>query len=275
MAHLAGGLVRACHPEPTAAVTVLATVLLISAGNTWGTCVLGAVALFTGQLSIGWSNDLIDRGRDAGAGRADKPLTAGALTVRALTTACALASVLTVVASLALGWRPGLIHLAAVAAGWAYNLGLKSHPLSPLPYVLAFGALPLIATQALRSPVWPPAWIPVAAGLIGAAAHFGNVLPDLADDVAAGVLGLPQRLGRTSSAGAAAALTLAATLLVTLAPRTFAGWLIGVVLIAVTTLQALGIHATVTGRSGEAAFFATVLCAAIDVALLVGSGRLG
>ncbi|MGI8666858.1 MAG: UbiA family prenyltransferase, partial [Jatrophihabitans sp.] len=199
------GLARACHPVPSVAVTVLSTALFISAGNPARTCCLGALALLCGQLSIGWSNDLIDRGRDLAAARTDKPLAAGALDAALLRRACAVAVVLTVPASLALGWRPGLIHLAAVGAGWAYNLGLKSHWLSPLPYLVAFASLPVIATLALPDPRWPPAWIVLAAALVGAGAHFANVLPDLPTDLVDGVRGLPQRLGSTGATLGAAA----------------------------------------------------------------------
>ena len=38
-----------------------------------------------------------------------------------------------------------------------------------------------------------------AAAALGSAAHFVNVLPDLADDAATGVHGLPHRLGPLAS----------------------------------------------------------------------------
>src|SRR3954447_9256437 len=70
-------LAKACHPQPTVAVTALTTVLFLSAGNTALACLIGALAILTGQLSIGWSNDLTDRGRDVAAHRSDKPLATG------------------------------------------------------------------------------------------------------------------------------------------------------------------------------------------------------
>lgn len=266
------GLVLACHPAPSAAVTVLGGVLFLSAGNAVATCCLGVLALLTGQLSIGWSNDLIDRNRDLAADRRDKPLATGATGVAVLRRACGAALVCTVPASLALGWRPGLLHLAAVGAGWAYNLGLKSRLVSPLPYLLAFAALPVIATLALPRPHWPPAWIVLAAALIGTAAHFGNVLPDLAGDLAAGVHGLPQRLGLTGAATGAALLTLAATGLVLVArPR----WLGLPVLAVVGVLVAVSLHASLRGGRPASAFYAIMACAACNVVLIVAGGGLG
>jgi 4-hydroxybenzoate polyprenyltransferase len=266
------GLLLASHPAPTAAVTTLGTVLFVSAGNPVRTCLIGALALLTGQLSIGWSNDLIDRRRDRQAGRADKPLATGTLTAALLRRACLLAVLLTVPASLGLGVRAGLLHLAAVSAGWAYNLGLKSRPVSPLPYLLAFGALPAVATLALPTPRWPPAWIVLAAALIGAAAHFANVLPDLDDDLAAGVRGLPQRLGLAPAAVLAALLTLLATGLV----LPHAGPAIATaVLLVVLGLVGYGLYACLLRGRPAVAFGSIMASAACAVGLLAGSGVLG
>jgi 4-hydroxybenzoate polyprenyltransferase len=262
-----GGLAKACHPAPTVAVTVLTTLLFVSAGAPGRTCVLGALAILTGQLSIGWSNDLIDRARDLAAGRTDKPLE---LDLPVLRTACVLAVLATVPASLALGWRSGLLHLVAVGFGWAYNLGLKARVLSPLPYLVAFGSLPIIATSALSNPSWPPAWSVLAAGLIGAGAHFANVLPDLAADLANGVRGLPQRLGASGAAAGAGLLSLAATA-VLLAARP--GWLAAVAAVAALALVAAGLLASARGRPASA-FQAIMLCAAVNVGLIVSSGGL-
>ena len=130
----------------------------------------------------------------------------------------------------------------------------------------------MIATEALPQPRLPPAWIVIAAGLIGAGAHFGNVLPDLPDDLAAGVRGLPQRLGSTGAAIGAGALTLAATALVLLA---MPGWLAAAVAIAVLALVILGLIASLRNGRPATAFYAVMACAACNVALIAASGSLG
>lgn len=265
------GLLLASHPAPTVAVTALGTVLFVSAGNPLRTCLLGALALLTGQLSIGWSNDLIDQRRDRQAGRTDKPLAVGTLTTGLLRPACLLAGLVTVPASLALGWQAGLLHLAAVAAGWGYNLGLKSRPVSPLPYLFAFGALPAVATLALPAPRWPPVWIMLAAGLIGVAAHFANVLPDLADDLAAGVRGLPQRLGLNRAATLAGLLTLLATGLVL--PHASRPIALAVLLLTLG-LVGYGLYAGLRRGRPAVAFGTIMASAAGTVGLLAGSGVL-
>ena len=97
--------------------------------------------------------------------------------------------------SLLCGTTAGLIHLGCVAAAWAYNLGLKSTPFSWLPYALAFGGLPVFVVMAEPGAGAPAAWLPLAGALLGVGAHLVNTLPDLDDDEATGVRGLPHRLG--------------------------------------------------------------------------------
>ena len=64
-----------------------------------------------------------------------------------------------------------------------------------VPYVVCFGLLPVFVVLGCPGTPAPPWWLPVAGGLLGAGAHFANVLPDLDDDAATGVRGLPHRLG--------------------------------------------------------------------------------
>lgn len=258
-------LARACHPAPTVAVTALTTVLFTSAGNRVSVCVVGALAILTGQLSIGWSNDLLDQARDRTAGRVDKPLVSGDVSLPTIRLAIGLAVLATIPLSLALGWPAGLLHLAAVAAGWAYNLWLKFTVASPVPYLLAFAALPVIATLAHHRQ-WPAGWVVLAAGLTGAAAHFANVLPDLAGDARTGVRGLPQRLGFRPSAAIAAGLTVLVAVIIVLArtrPLTVTGLAVALLLGGLTLRV-----------RGAQAFLIVMLAAAIDVGVLVGSGGL-
>ena len=211
---VAAGLLRSCHPEPTAAVTLMITALAATAGHRAGGVVLIGRAVLTGQLSIGWLNDLLDAERDRAVGRPDKPIAAGTVSARAVRTATGRGrgSPAFRCRSPAVS-RPGAAHLAAVAAGWAYDLGLKSSRLSVLPYLVCFGLLPVFVVLALPGSPLPPWWLPTAGALLGAGAHFANVLPDLDDDAATGVRGLPHRIGGTASHYAAAVLLLAATVL--------------------------------------------------------------
>ncbi|MGH2677396.1 MAG: UbiA family prenyltransferase, partial [Actinomycetota bacterium] len=146
-----------------------------------------------GQASVGWSNDYLDRGRDASAGRTAKPLVAGDVSARTVGIAALAALPASVLLSLPVGLPEAAIMLVAVAAAWAYNLGLKASVLSWLPYAVAFGLAPVYIWRATDD--WPPAGIVAGAALLGVGAHLLNVIPDLESDRGAELNGLPHRLG--------------------------------------------------------------------------------
>jgi 4-hydroxybenzoate polyprenyltransferase len=264
------GLARACHPEPTIAVTALFTAFAAAAGRGTGTWWVAA-AVLAGQLSVGWSNDYLDRARDARTARPDKPIVAGAVPARLVGTAALLALAASVPLSFGSGWRAAAAHLAGVAAAWAYNLGLKATAVSALPYAIGFGGLPAFVVLGLAGHPAPPVWLVLAGALLGVGAHFANVLPDLADDLRTGVRGLPHRLGASVSAALAALFLLAASLVLAFGP----GRPHAVVLAAVAAgAAALLAAAVVTGRrpGSRAAFRVTILVALVDAALLIGRG---
>ncbi len=264
------GLVRASHPEPAAAVTVFASLLAWSAGRGWPGVVAVAAAVLAGQLSVGWSNDYIDRDRDARVGRLDKPVVTAQVAPRTVRAAAVLAAAAAVPLSLLSGPVAGLLHIAAVASAWSYNLRLKATPLSVLPYALSFALLPAFITAGLPgAPVI--GWLVGAGGLLGAGAHFANVLPDLADDLRTGVRGLPHRIGAGWSRLSAATLLLAASAVLALVPRdTSTALRVGGFVLA----AAVGIGGLLAGRAHSSlAFRSAMIVAGIDVGLLVLSGR--
>jgi 4-hydroxybenzoate polyprenyltransferase len=190
----------ACHPLPTAAVTALVGAVAAAAGRGVGGTAAVVAAVLAGQLSVGWANDALDAGRDSAVGRTDKPAAGGGITPREVAAAAGLALVLCLPLSLLSGPRAAAAHLVGVVAGgWAYDLGLKRTLWSPLPYAIGFASLPAFVALGLPAHPWPAWWAVTGAALLGVGAHFVNVLPDLADDHATGVAGLPQRLGATRS----------------------------------------------------------------------------
>lgn len=217
-------LALSCHPGPTLAVTVLTALLAAAAGLTAARGVLVVAAVLAGQLSIGWLNDLLDADRDRAVGRRDKPLAAGAASPRTVRVAIAVAAALCVLLSLLAGLVAGLVHLLGVAMGWAHDLGVKRTPLSPVPYAVAFACLPAFVWLA-RGPGAgaAPAWVLGSGAVLGVGAHLLNALPDLADDVATGVVGLPQRLGERGVRVVAPVLLLAGLVLAVLRPGTGGG----------------------------------------------------
>ncbi|MFE0824444.1 UbiA family prenyltransferase [Streptomyces sp. NPDC058847] len=197
--HRVPALLRSCHPEPALAVTVFVTALAVAAGRGPAGSAAVAAAVLAGQLSVGWCNDAVDAQRDTVCGRRDKPAATGELPPRTVGVAAVAALGLCVPLSLLSGAAAGAAHLGGmVAAGWVYNLRLKRTVLSPLPYAVGFGSLPAFVTLGLPSPSWPAWWAVTAGALLGVGAHLVNVLPDIEDDLATGVRGLPQRLGRAA-----------------------------------------------------------------------------
>jgi 4-hydroxybenzoate polyprenyltransferase len=257
----AWALLRAAHAGPALAVTVLSLLLGVAAELHPARLALVTAAVLTGQLSVGWSNDLLDVARDAAVGRRDKPLATGELPLAVVRSACALALVATVVLSFSCGLLPGAIHLVVVVSAWGYNLGLKSTALSWLPYAVAFGALPVFVHLAGGSQA--PVEVVAGAALLGVGAHLLNVVPDLAEDAATGVRGLPHRLGARRSTVLAVALLVAATvsLLVTGSSGGLPAMVGGVLVAGLAGLALVG--------TGRAPFYSAVGIALVDVAILV------
>ncbi|GGF37009.1 UbiA family prenyltransferase [Williamsia phyllosphaerae] len=256
-------LVRASHPVPGSAVTLLTVALALTNGVSTRVSIALAVAVLAGQLVVGWTNDLFDRGRDVQVGRTDKPLAGGELTPRTVAATAALFGVICVAASLACGVAAGSVHLVlGVGAGLLYNAGVKSTVFSAVPYLVAFGSLPVVVMLAADPSRLPHVWMVVVAGVLGVGAHLLNVFPDLDDDEATGVRGLPHRLGRRRIPGVAAVLLLAATAVCVAA--TSPSWLHWVALAAVIAV----IAATVRGR-GRTPFYGAIVVAGVDAALVI------
>ena len=264
-------LALATHLGPTVAVTAVATLLAVTAGVTGGRVALVCVAVLAGQASIGWSNDWLDADRDRAVARADKPVVQGAVQPGALRVAALLAAFAAVVLSLLLGIVPGLLLLVLVASGWAYNAGLKRTAASVVPYLTGFGALPAGVVAAAPGSPAAPWWLVAAGGALGAAAHFANVAPDLEDDAATGVRGLPHRLGARVSAVAGALLLGGASLVLVLGPEgppTAAGW----TALALAVPAVLVAASSGTARFRRLAFPAVMVLTVLDVALLLLGG---
>jgi 4-hydroxybenzoate polyprenyltransferase len=233
--------------------------------------VLVAPAALAGQLSIGWSNDFFDAGRDTAVGRTDKPVAAGQVSRRAVGVAGLAALAVSLVLSLAIGEVTGIINAVMMAAGWAYNAGLKSTWASGVMYVIGFGLIPAFAVSTLPGHPAPRPLITAAAAALGLGAHFANVLPDLAGDEQTGVHGLPQRLGARSGPAAvrlaALVFLLLASVLLVLAASGAHRWVALGGLAVAAALAAVGARST-----GRLPFLAAIGIAAIDVALLAVGG---
>jgi 4-hydroxybenzoate polyprenyltransferase len=228
-------------------------------------------AVIAGQFSIGWSNDFFDAGRDATAGRADKPVVTGAVSRRAVAVAGVAALAASLLLALAIGAAAGLVNAVMMAAGWAYNAGLKSTPASGLTYLIGFGLIPAFAASTLPGHPAPRPVVTAAAAVLGLGAHFANVIHDLGGDELAGVRGLPQRVAERGGPAAvrltALVLLLAASALLALSAAGPHRWV---------SLAGLGVAAVLAVGGavspGRLPFLAAIGIGAIDVALFVFGG---
>ncbi|MEO3742411.1 UbiA family prenyltransferase [Plantactinospora sp. B5E13] len=303
MVHVVLGLVRASHPEPAVAVTTVSALLAWGVGHPPAGVAAVALTVLASQLAIGWVNDLLDADRDTAVGRRDKPVAAGQVGRRTVGVAGVLAAVATPLPALTLNPTAAFWATVALVSALLYNWPLKSTPASVLPYAVSFGALPAFVVLGLPGTPTPPAWLVAAGALLGAGAHFANVLPDLADDARTGVRGLPHRLGPAGTRTAAVLLLLAATATLVLGPPGPPSWAgLGAIAVAAvvppavsyasrasagsrpaTAAPAVGGGTGVVGDAGTvrpdrpdrpvAVFRAVMLVALIDVVLLVASGR--
>lgn len=251
-------------------MTAAAVILAVSAGRGVST-IWAAAAILSGQLFIGWLNDFHDRDLDRAAGRRDKPIASGEIAEATVRNAAVIAGLACVPLSFANGAAAGALHLAAVALAVLYNLALKSSPLSVVPYLLAFGSVPAFITLGLPHPHLPPMWVLFGAGLLGAGAHFTQVLPDIEDDRRQGIRGLPQLLGVRASAVAAALLLAGSALVILLGPG-HPGEL-QLVALAIVLLGVVGIVVTALGDRRRLSFRLTLVAAAGIAALFLLSGR--
>lgn len=259
------------HPGPSLVVTALALALGIAVGLDAWRLLLLVLAVFTGQLSVGISNDALDAPRDRAVGRRDKPLARGDVSLRVAWMAASVTLVIALALSVPLGWRMLAAHALAIGSAWAYNAGLKATPASIVPFLVSFGVFPSLATLSAPVPWFAAGWVWIAGAALGAAVHLTNVLPDLADDAATGIRGLPHRLGARASAILAAAAVSAGAVAVLLGGGADASlsWVFfaGVLIVAVVTVGLAVV------RPPSRALFRLVMIAALLLAIqLVASG---
>jgi protoheme IX farnesyltransferase len=268
-------LLRSAHPEPGGAVTIALTLLAVGVGHRGWAIVEVAAAVGATQLAVGWVNDWLDADRDRIAGRTDKPVASGAVDRRTVGVAGLISAL--AVPLLGLPFGPAATVCITLVGIFAllYDWPLKSTVFSVVPYLVAFGLLPAFVVVALPGHPAPPAWLVAAGALLGGGAHFANVLPDLADDAATGVRGLPHVLGAAGSQAAAAVLLLGATLTLVLGPAGPPSWAGLAAAVAAVVVLPLGWYGAKRARGRPVAMFrAVIVVALIDILLLIFSGRM-
>ena len=264
-------LIITSHPGPSLAITGLTTLLAAQAAPHGVGWALTASALLAGQLSIGWSNDACDAGRDAAAGRARQAAWRGATSARrAVWTTAGVGAAAGLAMALVVGPVTGGLYALAVALGWAYNLGLKSSLASGVMYLLGFGLLPAYAASTL--PGHPAARWQVTVG--GRLARARRALRQRAARPGGGQ---GHRGGRPAPAGGrpvgpgavrAVALALLLTASVLLLLGATRRW------VAIPGLVAALLLAVASARgTGRVPFLAAIGIAAVDIVVFAAGGE--
>jgi hypothetical protein len=191
-------LVIAGQPLPAAAVTAGVTAAAALSGRSGVEVALVAATVGSGQLTVGWLDNVVDRHRDKQSGVGSNPVALGWIDPGTVTFAIACAVLLVVPLSVANGTYAGIAHLLAVAALWVHRLLLKGSRLSWLPYAAAYGLLPaFLSYGGLGGGMHggpPTVEMTVLAALLGIGVHFLTELPHLVADNRTGLRHLPLRI---------------------------------------------------------------------------------
>ena len=196
-AAIARGFFLLSHPGPVLVHIVAVTVFALLAAwprFLWGTIALVVAAHAAMQVSIAMLNDYCDRKADTIV-KKTKPIPSGLIYPREALIVGLFMIVLMVLLLLPLNKLGLLVSLIYLALGQAYNLGLKSTPLSGVMFALAIPLIPVYAFVAQgRTLPFLLCLIPVGA-LLGIALNLANSLPDIEEDAEAGANTLAVVLG--------------------------------------------------------------------------------
>jgi 4-hydroxybenzoate polyprenyltransferase len=191
------GLLLLSHPIPVLFHIIAVTLFTLLAAwphFVWNVIVLVIAAHAAMQVSIAMLNDYCDREHDA-QGKPEKPIIRGLILPREALIAGLFMIVIMVILLIPLPRLALIISLCYLALGQAYNLGLKSTPLSGVVFALAMPLIPLYAFAGVGR--IPPIifWFVPAGFLLGIALNLANSLQDLEDDAAQGLRTLAVVLG--------------------------------------------------------------------------------
>ena len=199
LAHLRG-LLWVGHPLPGSVFTLAAGVFGIVAALAARHALAPdrllrlVIGVYCTQVAIGCVNDYHDRALDAAGGRA-KPIVRGLIAPWEALALATVATLVLIVVMAPIGLPALALTLTIEALGLAYDLRFKGTPVSALLYAVYFPLNPLLAWVVMGH--WQPflPWLVPLGAVLGVATNISNSLPDLENDRAAGMRGLPHLLG--------------------------------------------------------------------------------
>ncbi|GAC1384639.1 MAG: hypothetical protein NVS4B7_17120 [Ktedonobacteraceae bacterium] len=194
---IALGFFLLSHPAPVLLHVIAVTIFTLLAAwphLLWSMLFFIIAAHTAMQISIAIINDYCDRRLDA-ASKPNKPIPRGLVSppealVAGLVMMAVMLMLLLPLQPLAL-----LISLAYLALGQAYNLRLKSTPLSGIVFALAMPLIPLYAFAGVGRILPVLFWLVPVGVVLGVALNLANSLPDVEEDAANGAQTLAVVLG--------------------------------------------------------------------------------
>lgn len=200
-----GGRIRSLifmgHPGPSVLVTIVLVAIAGLAAHRVPDallCLQLVGAMLPVQLCIGVVNDVLDLPADSVA-KPHKPLVRGVVSRRTAVVIGVLLGAIGLGAAATINLPTLSLDALALGAGLSYDLGVRTTPLSWVPWWGGMAVLPLEGYAAVGSiPSRLLVLIPLTA-LIALGLHFANAVPDIDGDRAAGRHSLPVIAGVSGS----------------------------------------------------------------------------
>jgi 4-hydroxybenzoate polyprenyltransferase len=258
------GVLLVTHPIPSAMYVVgmglFSWLAAVAAHHSIapGRLVLLLAGVACAEIAIGATNDVRDLALDS-VSRPEKPIVRGWITARQAAILAWAAAAGVFIFMTPLGLVPLILCLLIEALGLAYDFGLKGTPFSALLFAGWFPLIPLLAWDVSGKYQRFLPWLVPLGALLGVAMNVANSLPDLEDDLAHGVGGLPHLLGMRLSLAAAWGLPLVTLALIWLLDLTSAvpAHLPWMLLATAASLLSVGLAAALFVRRPEPATLRT------------------
>ncbi|HJQ07629.1 MAG TPA: UbiA family prenyltransferase [Nocardioides sp.] len=212
-------LSQAAHLKQAVVTALVVGGVAMAAGRSAREVGIVILTVLTGQVILGWHNDLTDRLRDHRLGTPGKPLADGRLEPGTVWYAIVVAALVLVPLAVTTGITAGCLYLASVAIGMLGNVTFRKGILSWWSWAVSFGLLPYYLSYGgwggkfVGTPPEPA--IVVLAALLGIGIHFMRSVWGLVGDHEEGWTYLPLKLAM--KVGATRLLALSTTYTVAIA----------------------------------------------------------
>lgn len=198
-------LFRASHPRQAGLTALFVAVGAAIDGRPVSQVLLVLATVLTGQVILGWHNDLVDVQRDRRHGFPGKPIAQGVIDHGTVWFALTIAVLLVVPLSVANGVVAGATHLFILGIAMIANSGLfRRTRFSFVPWMVDFALWPAFLSyggaQGTEGGDAPSILLTVLAALLGLGVHVLASLPGLVADNADGIRHFPLLLALRTGA---------------------------------------------------------------------------